>query len=166
MAWLEKPSFSISTTSWFNKLQQDEGQRDFFFACDNILQLEKWIITIEYLRTRAVFDAYTQKHVAVSFGSHNDALKDGHQKSSSGKDSLLFDFSKSLKSNNKGQGKERKQHNLNASGITATRESKGKVESLAAKLKTLYGVGIVTFSHHLQQTSSKVTVTQQSAQLG
>lgn len=51
-------AFSLSTSSWFNKNQQEEGMRDFFFACDTDLQMEDWIITIEFLRTKAVYDAY------------------------------------------------------------------------------------------------------------
>ncbi len=39
--------------------------RDFFFACDTDLQMEDWIITIEFLRTKAVYDAYAQKNIPV-----------------------------------------------------------------------------------------------------
>jgi hypothetical protein len=41
--------------------------RDFFFACDTDLQMEDWIITIEFLRTKAVYDAYAQKNIPVQF---------------------------------------------------------------------------------------------------
>lgn len=58
-------AFSLSTSSWFNKNQQEEGMRDFFFACDTDLQMEDWIITIEFLRTKAVYDAYAQKNIPV-----------------------------------------------------------------------------------------------------
>jgi hypothetical protein len=30
-------AFSLSTSSWFNKDQKEEGMRDFFFACDTDL---------------------------------------------------------------------------------------------------------------------------------
>lgn len=86
--------------------------------------------------------------VSFPLTSQGDPRNSNSKHGQSGKDSLLFDFSKSLKSNNLGSGKEKKQHNLSASNIT-TKDRIGKVESLAAKLKTLYGVGIVTFSHHL-----------------
>lgn len=41
--------------------------RDFFFACDTDLQMEDWIITIEFLRTKAVYDAYASKNIPVKF---------------------------------------------------------------------------------------------------
>lgn len=96
MAWLENPSFSISTTQWFNKHEEDEGRRDFFFACDNILQLEKWIITIEYLRTRSVYEAYTKKNVPVTFplSINTDVRKRDDRKDYS---EIVFDFSKFLR---------------------------------------------------------------------
>lgn len=34
------------------------GMRDFYFACRNSHEMEDWIITIEFLRTKAVYDNY------------------------------------------------------------------------------------------------------------
>lgn len=67
MTWLTQPTMMISTTNWINKQEEDEGKRDFYFACDTVVQLEKWIITIEYLRTKAVYETYMEKNVPVQF---------------------------------------------------------------------------------------------------
>ena len=37
MARGQDPAFSISSSQWNNKKRQEEGPRDFFFACDSYL---------------------------------------------------------------------------------------------------------------------------------
>jgi hypothetical protein len=61
----QNAAFSLSTSSWFNKQGIEEGSRDFYFACEQSHDMEKWVITIEFLRTKAVYDAYAQKNIAV-----------------------------------------------------------------------------------------------------
>ena len=70
--------------------------RDFFFACDTDLQMEDWIITIEFLRTKAVYDAYASKNIPVQFPIKSNS--DNKQKDET-KDfnSLIYDFGNQLK---------------------------------------------------------------------
>lgn len=54
--------------------------------------MEKWIITIEFLRTKAVYDVYSKRNTPVAFPltqAKDLKLKD-ERKDSSG---LLYDFS-------------------------------------------------------------------------
>ncbi len=52
--------------------------------------------------------------------------------------------------------------------MTPRQSSVGMIgaSDLVQKLKCLYSVSIISFSHHLQQTSAKVTISRQSAALG
>jgi hypothetical protein len=58
LQWLTRPSFSIKTTMWFDKQDEEQGSRQFFFAGDSTIQIEKWMITIDYLHTKAIYDQY------------------------------------------------------------------------------------------------------------
>lgn len=58
-------AFSISTSQWVKKQGQNCEMRDFFFACPSTYEMEDWIITLEFLRTKAVYDAYAQKNIPV-----------------------------------------------------------------------------------------------------
>ena len=58
-------AFSISTSQWFNKSKAEMGMRDFYFACPNSYQMDDWMISIEFLRTKAVYDAYALKNIPV-----------------------------------------------------------------------------------------------------
>lgn len=71
--------------------------RDFYFACPSNYDMEDWIITIEFLRTKAVYDAYAQKNIPVQF-----PLRTGKEKKSQDErkdfNNLLYDFGGQLKS--------------------------------------------------------------------
>ena len=54
----ENAAFSLSTSCWFGKKQEENSSRDFYFACKEEHDRDKWVITIEFLRTKAVYDAY------------------------------------------------------------------------------------------------------------
>lgn len=162
MAWVEKPSFSISTTQWFDKYSNDQGRRDFYFACDNQQQMEKWIIIIEFLRTKAVYDNYTQRNIPVLFpivvGPKRNRIQAQVDHSEE-----LHEFGRQLKQHT--------QIRLTQGGglnLSQTKNSAVKLsgQDLAQKLKQMYGLAMVGFVNHVQQTAVKVTVRQQSAQLG
>jgi len=78
-------AFSISTSQWFDKSQQEMGMRDFYFACPSNYDMEDWIITIEFLRTKAVYDAYAQKNIPVQF-----PLRTGKEKKVRMKERILI----------------------------------------------------------------------------
>lgn len=58
--------------------------------------MEKWIITIEFLRTKAVYDSYARKNVPVNFpimaANEQNGFKETQDHSH-----LLYDFGSSLK---------------------------------------------------------------------
>lgn len=70
--------------------------RDFFFACDSDLQMEDWIITIEFLRTKAVYDAYASKNIPVQFPIKSSQDKKQIEEPKN-LNSLIYDFSGQIK---------------------------------------------------------------------
>lgn len=68
----------VSTTRWTKKKNETEdGRREFTFGCQTQLEREKWISYIEYLRTKAVYDKYTQKFTNVQFPlKHEDVVEE------------------------------------------------------------------------------------------
>ena len=41
--------------------------RDIIFSCDSDEARDKWIISIEYLKTKAIYDAYAAKNRNIGF---------------------------------------------------------------------------------------------------
>ena len=41
---------------------EEKGKREFFFSCDDVLTRDKWMIAIDFLKTKAVYDAYSRKN--------------------------------------------------------------------------------------------------------
>lgn len=66
MAGVNGAVFSISTSQW-DKLGQPMEMRDFFFSCASTYEMEDWIITLDFLKTKAVYDAYAQKNIPIEF---------------------------------------------------------------------------------------------------
>lgn len=63
-----KFGFSIVTTLCLDRnLQQQEGIQTLDFCCDTIEQRDKWIISIDFMRTRAVYEDYSAKNISVQF---------------------------------------------------------------------------------------------------
>lgn len=80
---------------WFDKQDQEQGSRQFFFAGDSTIQIEKWMITIDYLHTKAIYDQYAQQSQSITFLSLKP--KNERQKPEAterDKQSLLYDFGK------------------------------------------------------------------------
>lgn len=63
----EKPSFMISVTMYYDRKKDEKPKRDIYFSCDSAEERDKWIIAIDYLKTRAIFDAYAKKNTLVNF---------------------------------------------------------------------------------------------------
>ena len=59
----------LSVTMWTDRDNKEKGRRDFFFSADNVLSRDKWMIAIEFLKTKAVYDAYSRKNNNVNFGN-------------------------------------------------------------------------------------------------
>jgi len=66
--------------------------RDFYFACPNTYQMEDYMITIEFLRTKAVYDQYAQKNMPVQFPLRSGAPITKRKEERKDFQSLLYDF--------------------------------------------------------------------------
>ena len=65
--------------------------RDFYFACPTDYQMEDWMITIEFLRTKAVYDAYASKNLPIQFPLRSGPTKQ-KQEHRKDRNMLLYDF--------------------------------------------------------------------------
>ena len=63
----DRPTFMLSVTMWTNKKGEDKGRREFFFSCDDEILRDKWMIAIDYLKTKAIYDSYTQRNRNIDF---------------------------------------------------------------------------------------------------
>lgn len=66
----ERPSFMISVTMYLDKKREEKSKRDIFFSCDTEQARDQWVVAIDYLKTRAIYDAYAKKNTLVSFINH------------------------------------------------------------------------------------------------
>ena len=89
----------LSVTMWLDKKGNEKGRREFFFSCDNEGDRDKWIIAIEYLKTKAIYDTYAGKNRNVGFNTLQADDTDGMDKDNDryDKESLLADFGFKLK---------------------------------------------------------------------
>ena len=96
----DRPAFLISVTMFKDKKGNNVvNNRDVIFSADTDEIRDKWIIAIEYLKTKAIYDAYAAKNRNVGFnalGSAND-MPQNHDNDRFNKQSLLVDFGFALK---------------------------------------------------------------------
>ena len=143
--------------------------------------MEQWIISIEFLRVKAVYDAYALKNIPVSFPIKL-GNKERKKAESNDTSELLFDFGTKLKLAI-GQGSSVSTSNgsafanLRASGKRSGSISKRdsilqnpsnalgsgapnpiKPDDLVSCLKSLYSVGVNSLQRHVRETACKMTV--------
>jgi hypothetical protein len=96
----DRPAFLISVTMFKDKKGNNVvNNRDVIFSADTDEIRDKWIIAIEYLKTKAIYDAYAAKNRNVGFnamGTAND-MPQNHDNDRFNKQSLLVDFGFALK---------------------------------------------------------------------
>ena len=75
----ERPAFSISVTMWTDRDGKEKGKRAIYFSCDDETTRDRWMTAIDYLKTRAIYDAYAKKNTLVNFVTHTaeEENKDG-----------------------------------------------------------------------------------------
>ena len=94
----------IGVTMWTDKRGDEKGKRDFFFSCDDVLTRDRWMIAIDFLKTKAVYDAYSRKNRDVQFGINAQEKKEetNHEEVERvDMASLLYDFGSNLKGETK-----------------------------------------------------------------
>ena len=82
---------------YYDKNDVEQRKRDIWFSCDREEDRDRWMIAIDYLKTRAIYDAYAKKNTLVNFLSNNneDEKKDEHEDRDLS--NLLYDFGEQLK---------------------------------------------------------------------
>lgn len=61
-----KFGFSICTSVVYDRnLQKKEGAQNLDFCCDDQESRDKWVISLDFLRTRAIYEDYAQKNIPV-----------------------------------------------------------------------------------------------------
>jgi len=94
----ERPSFMISVTMYLDKKKEEKSKRDIFFSCDTVEDRDKWMIAIDYLKTRAIYDAYAKKNTLVNFiNSSKSEEKKRDEDADRDLSDLLYDFGDQLK---------------------------------------------------------------------
>ena len=87
----------LSVTMWRNKKGKEAGRREIFFSCDDELARDNWVITIEYLKTKAIYDAYAAKNRNVGFNMLIEDAKLDQDNDRIDKEALLIDFGFNIK---------------------------------------------------------------------
>jgi len=61
-------AFSISASNWIKKRGgKDKGQRDFFYAAKTMVERDEWMAAIDFMRTKAMYEAYAVKNIPIKF---------------------------------------------------------------------------------------------------
>ena len=101
----ERPAFMLGVTMWnkgidrgAKRVVKEKGKREFFFSCEDILTRDKWMIAIEFLKTKAIYDKYSKNNSNVNFALHTRVEEETKQEEDRiDKNSLIYDFGPSLK---------------------------------------------------------------------
>ena len=87
----------VGATLWKGKDEKEEGKREFLFGCDNMLDRDDWIINLEFMRTKAVYDNYASRNIPVQFPIKISTQTSSGDHESKDLSSLLFDFGSNFK---------------------------------------------------------------------
>jgi hypothetical protein len=89
-------AFSISSSNWI-KSGKDKGQRDFFYAAKTIVERDEWMAAIDFMRTKAMYEAYAAKNIPIKFPLQDDLEELSDEEEGTNKAEILFDFGKNFK---------------------------------------------------------------------
>lgn len=88
-------AISFISSVWYKKKQELE-QREFVFGCASQQEMDDWLITLDFLKTKATVDAYREKNIPFEFSTQQgQVLKKREQRKDHS--SFLFDFGEQLK---------------------------------------------------------------------
>ena len=93
------PSFRLGVSLHEKYKAKEAGKRDIIFTCKTEYDRDRWAAAIEYLKTRAIYEAYAKNNKLVSFIRQEndiDKMKD-HDNDEMDKTDLLYDFGDNLK---------------------------------------------------------------------
>jgi len=166
----ERPTFLITVTMYKDKKREEKPKRNLFFSCDTEEERDKWIFAIDYLKTRAIYEAYAKKNTLANFISTNKPEETKHDEDGGDRDhsDLLYDFGEHLRTMTTNRaasvGLAHRALSSNNMSVLGRKSSviKPQVEmknlsapDLVEKLKLLYKLGMTSFLHHLDQRHFK-----------
>lgn len=61
-------AISFHASIWFKKKQELE-EREFVFGCRSAQEMDEWLITLDFLKTKAAVDSYREKNIDFEFGT-------------------------------------------------------------------------------------------------
>ena len=94
----DRPTFMLSVTMWTDKKGKEKGRREFFFSCDTENLRDKWMIAIDFLKTRATYDTYTSQNRNIAFNVQiEEGTKINDEDEQYDREYLLSNFGTQLK---------------------------------------------------------------------
>lgn len=88
----------LSTTIWTDKKGREKGKREFFFSCDTEHLRDKWMIAIDFLKTKATYDVYTSKNRNVGFNIEiSEEIRNNDEDEQYDREHLISNFGTQLK---------------------------------------------------------------------
>ena len=57
-----KPSFDLGLSMYDKNHKTKAGKRNVIFTCKNFQERDKWVATIDFLKTKAIYDAYAKNN--------------------------------------------------------------------------------------------------------
>jgi len=57
----------MGVSMWINEKKKESGKRILIFACETTYDRDRWIAAIDYLKTKAIYEAYSKNNKLVSF---------------------------------------------------------------------------------------------------
>ena len=93
----DQHGFRLGVSMWLNAKKKESGRRDIVFACDSSEERDKWIAAIDYLKTRAIYEAYSKNNKLVSFMGQDVAEDHKEDEAEVDYSGLLYDFGDNFK---------------------------------------------------------------------
>ena len=62
----ELPRFQIDVSLHFTRKKKEAGRRSIIFGCNSEHECDMWMAAIEFLKTKAIYDAYAKQNLFVN----------------------------------------------------------------------------------------------------
>ena len=139
------------------------GRRTILIRFPSAIDRDRWMATIDYLKTRAIHNEYVRKYKLVNFLGHKDLHEENDGIEGDTKDNdMLYEFSEKFKQsthastivNHVSQNGAMRRR---SSGFPSLRGEKLPIKAadMTRQLKLLYSVGMTAYLHQVAQSSVK-----------
>ena len=92
-----RPCFSISVSMSIDNKKREQGKCDLIFSCDSVEARDRWMACIDYLKTKAIFDAYSKNNYFINLSAPKRPVKHNDQDGEYDEDYLVPDFGKNFR---------------------------------------------------------------------